>query len=67
MSGHGLTAPDGPTSEELARCIEFMSGYPKTSAIGIASTPYGQRDPGNISVNAAIKLIDAAVRGAANR
>lgn len=65
--GHGLTAPDGPTSIELAKCISFMASYPKTAAIGIASTPYGPRDPENLSVQAAIRLIEAAVVGVVGR
>jgi len=65
--GHGLTAPNGPTSIELARCVEFMARYPKTSAIGIASTPFGSRDPDHISTRAAVRLIEAAIKGAKKR
>jgi len=65
--GHGLTAPDGPTSIELAACIELMSTYPKTAAIGIASTPYGARDPEHISRRAAIRLIEATIKGIKRR
>jgi len=65
--GHGLTAPDGPTSNELAACIEFMFTYPKAASIGIASTPYGPRDPEHISRKAAIKLIEGAIRGVKKR
>ncbi len=67
VQGHGLTAPDGPTSEQLAACITAMARYPKTAAIGIASTPFGSRDPDNISVRAAIRLIDAAIKGVTQR
>ena len=63
VRGHGLTAPNGPTSKELAACIELMSTYPKTAAIGIASTPYGPRDPKHISRRAAIRLIEATITG----
>jgi len=65
--GHGLTAPDGPTSIELAACIELMSTYTKTAAIGIASTPYGARDPEHISRRAAIRLIEATIKGIKRR
>jgi len=65
--GHNLTAPDGPTSRELAACIEFIFTWPKTAAIGIASTPYGPRDPEHISRRAAIRLIEAAVKGVKRR
>jgi len=67
VRGHDLTAPDGPTSQELAACIELMFTYPKTAAIGIASTPYGPRDPEHISRRAAIRLIEGAVRGVKKR
>ena len=67
VRGHNLTAPDGPTSRELAACIELMFTYPKTAAIGIASTPYGARDPEHISREAAIRLIEGAVKGVKNR
>jgi len=67
VRGHGLTAPDGPTSRELAACIELMSTYPKTAAIGIASTPYGERDPEHISRRAAIRLVEGAIRGVQKR
>ncbi|MFC2160759.1 arginase family protein [Acidobacteriota bacterium] len=67
VRGHGLTAPDGPTSWELAACIEEMFTYEKAVAIGIASTPYGTRDPNHISRQAAIRLIEGAVKGVKKR
>ena len=63
VRGHGLTAPNGPTSRELAASLELIFQYPKAAAIGIASTPYGERDPEHISRQAAVRLIQAAVRG----
>ena len=63
VSGHGLTAPDGPTSQELADCLELIFSYPKAAAIGIASTPYGARDPDHTSRQAAVRLIQGAIRG----
>lgn len=63
VRGHGLTAPDGPTSQELADCLEVIFQYPKATAIGIASTPYGARDPDHLSRQAAVRLILGAVRG----
>jgi len=63
VSGHGLTAPDGPTSQELADCLELIFAYPKATAIGIASTPYGPRDPDHLSRQAAVRLIQGAIRG----
>jgi len=63
VRGHGLTAPNGPTSYELADFLELVFRYPKTTAIGIASTPYGPRDPDHISTQAAVRLIQGAIRG----
>lgn len=63
VSGHGLTAPDGPTSQELADCLELIFQYPKAAAIGIASTPYGPRDPDHLSRQAAVRLVKGALRG----
>jgi arginase len=65
--GHGLTAPDGPTSQELADCLELIFTYPKAAAIGIASTPYGPRDPDHLSRQAAVRLILGALRGVNKR
>jgi len=67
VQGHGLTAPDGPTSRELAACIEEMFTYEKSAAIGIASTPYGPRDPEHKSRQAAIRLIEGAIKGVQKR
>ena len=67
VSGHGLTAPKGPTSYELAACLELMFQYSKATAIGIASTPYGPRDPDHLSRQAAVRLIQGAIRGVHNR
>ena len=67
VRGHGLTAPDGPTSWELAACIEEIFTYEKAAAIGIASTPYGPRDPEHKSRQAAIRLIEGAVKGVKKR
>ena len=67
VQGHGLTAPDGPTSWELAACIEEIFTYEKAAAIGIASTPYGARDPEHKSRQAAIRLIEGAVKGVKKR
>jgi arginase len=67
VRGHGLTAPDGPTSYELTDFLELVFTYPKATAIGIASTPYGDRDPQHISRQAAVRLIQGAIRGVNNR
>ncbi len=67
VRGHNLTAPDGPTSHELAACLEIMFSYPKATAIGIASTPYGKKDPEHKSRKAAIRLIEGAIKGVKKR
>ena len=67
VRGHGLTAPDGPTSYELAACLELVFTYPKAAAIGIASTPYGRRDPNHTSRKAAVRLIEGAIKGIQKR
>jgi arginase len=67
VPGHPLTVPDGPTSTELAAALTEMFRYEKVAALGIASTPYGDRDPDGVSRNAAYTLIQGAVRGRALR
>jgi arginase len=67
VRGHGLTAPDGPTSQELADCLELIFTYPKATAIGIASTPYGPRDPDHVSRQAAVRLVQGALKGVNKR
>jgi len=67
VEGHGLKAPNGPTSYELGACIELMSIYPKVATIGIASTHYGERDPQHLSRQAAIRIIEGAIKGVQKR
>ncbi len=67
VAGHPLTAPEGPTSRELAAALEVMFQNPKVQAIGIASLPYGPNDKNLVSLNAAYRLIDAAVAGVRKR
>ena len=45
VAGHPLTAPEGPTSRELAGALEMMFRHPKVSALGIASMPFGATSP----------------------
>ncbi len=65
--GHPLTAPEGPTSPELAAALEVMFQYEKAGAIGIASLPFGERDKNLVSLNAAYRLIEGAVKGIRKR
>lgn len=63
VPGHDLRVKDGPTSEELAAAMTLMFKYPKSVALGIASTPAGTRDPNGVSRQAALNLIEGAIRG----
>ncbi|MEQ8860389.1 MAG: arginase family protein [Pseudomonadales bacterium] len=67
VPGHDLAVADGPTSRELADAIAVMFENPKTVALGIASTPAGALDPGQVSRQAALNLIEGAVRGVQRR
>jgi len=67
VPGHGLTVPDGPSSRALAAAIGVMFENPKTVALGIASTPSFNRDPEGVSRQAALNLIEGAIKGAQSR
>jgi len=67
VPGHGLTVPDGPSSADLAEAIALMFRNPKTVALGIASTPAGSLDPDGVSRQAALNLIQGALRGVQTR
>jgi arginase len=67
VPGHSLNVPDGPTSVELAAALTEMFGYEKVAALGIASTPSGERDPGGLSRQAAYRLIEGALEGVKRR
>ncbi|HXV61426.1 MAG TPA: arginase family protein, partial [Vicinamibacteria bacterium] len=67
VSGHPLTVPDGPTSQELADALTEMFRYEKAAALGIASTPSGERDPDGLSLQAAYNLVRGAIRGVKER
>ena len=67
VSGHSLAVPGGPTSKELGAAITEMFKDPKTVALGIASTPTGERDKDGLSVKAAYELVRAAVSGVQQR
>jgi len=67
VPGHGLAVPDGPSSKALAAAIGVMFENPKTVALGIASTPSFNRDPNGVSRQAALNLIEGAIKGAQTR
>lgn len=67
VSGHPLTVPNGPTSEELAAAISLMLTYEKVVAFGVASTPANERDRDGVSRRAAYRLIQGAVGGVQRR
>ena len=67
VKGHPLTAPEGPTSHELAAALEVMFQHKKAAAIGIASMPFGERDKDGLSLQAAYRLIEGAIKGIKKR
>jgi hypothetical protein len=67
VSGHPLTAPEGPTSVELASAIRKIFAHPKAAALGVASIPFGARDKEGLSLRAAYRLIEASVLGIKSR
>ena len=67
VPGHGLAVPDGPSSKALANAIGVMFENPKTVALGIASTPSFNKDPDGVSRQAALNLIEGAIKGAQSR
>jgi arginase len=67
VAGHPLTAPEGPTSRELAAALGVMFRHPKVGALGIASLPFGDRDKNQVSLKAAHRLIEGAVTGVNSR
>lgn len=67
VPGHSLNVKGGPTSAELADAVAEMFKDPKAVALGIASTPTGERDGEGRSRKAAYTLIQAAVGAARPR
>lgn len=67
VPGHPLRVADGPTSTELAATLTKMFRYEKVVALGIASTPFGERDLGGTAREAAYRLIRGAVAGVQQR
>jgi arginase len=67
VPGHSLTVADGPSSKDLAAAVALMFENPRTVALGIASTPSFNLDPDGVSRQAALNLIEGAIRGAQAR
>jgi arginase len=67
VPGHDLAVADGPSSVDLAAAISLMFENPKTAALGIASTPAFNLDPDGVSRQAALNLIEGAIKGAQAR
>ena len=67
VPGHSLAVRDGPSSRDLAAAMTLMFRNPKTVALGIASTPAGPLDPEGVSRQAALNLIEGAIKGAQSR
>ncbi len=67
VPGHPLIVSDGPSSKALAAAIGVMFENPKTIALGVASTPSFNSDRDGISRQAALNLIEGAIKGAQRR
>ncbi len=63
VPGHGLAVANGPSSRDLAKAVSLIFENPKAVALGIASTPSFNRDPNGVSRQAALNLIEGAIRG----
>ena len=66
VPGHGLTVPNGPTSEEMAEALELIFEHPSAAAFGVASYPTG-KDPDKKTLKAVYKMVEGVVRGLKNR
>lgn len=66
IPGHPLTAPNGPTSQELADALTIMFEHPKAVALGLASYPHTD-DPGGVTIRAINRLVDGTLAGLAAR
>ncbi|MBT8096266.1 MAG: arginase family protein [Gammaproteobacteria bacterium] len=67
VPGHDLAVTDGPSSKDLAAALTLMFENPKTVALGLASTPSFNLDPDGVSRQAALNLIEGAIKGARGR
>ena len=67
VPGHDLAVTDGPSSKDLAAALALMFENPKTVALGLASTPSFNLDPDGVSRQAALNLIEGAIKGARAR
>lgn len=67
VPGHDLAVSNGPSSRDLAAAMTLMFSNPKSVAIGIASTPAGPLDPEGVSRQAALNLIEGAIKGVGSR
>jgi arginase len=57
-----LTAPDGPTAEELAAALRIVMAFPKVAAFGVADIN-PERDEEGKMVEAALSVAEAAMAG----
>lgn len=67
VPGHPLTVPGGPGSGELAEVLRRVCRDAKVAALGIASGPPRERDPGARARAASHRLILGAAQGASER
>ena len=64
MPGLSASPYDKLSSSELAAVLEYVFAFPKATAIGIAGLP---DDAGEISIQAAYRLIEGAIGGVRSR
>jgi len=66
VKGSNFPASGGPTSYELGAALQKMFRWEKTSAFGVASTPY-MDDREGVNKNAAYRLIEGVIQGIKER
>ena len=63
VPGHDTKVTGGPSSEDLAAAIALIFRNPKVIALGVGGTPAGSLDPNGASRQAALNLIEGAIKG----
>jgi arginase len=66
IPGANLTAPHGPTEDQLAESLKIMMGYEKVGALGIASFPIAEEGR-KTSLKSTLKVIQGALEGLKSR
>lgn len=63
VPGHDTKVSGGPTSQELAAALTLIFKNSKVIALGVGGTPAGSLDPHGDSRQAALNLIEGAIKG----